>query len=118
MSRATDEQQRKHQQQLEEARLRAELHEVEAMMDLHEINKETHLSSDAPPFHNHKLIVSNLFSNKCASNDTKNDSQSQLTAHSTFDKCRPSSDDLTKLTFIASTKIASSALQNHNLGKI
>ena len=87
------------------------------MMDLHEINKETHLSSNAPPFHNHKLIVSNLFSNKCASNDTKNNSQSQLTVYFTFDKCRPSSDHLTKLTFIASTKIASSALQNHNLGQ-
>ena len=30
---------------------------------------------------------------------------------------RPSSDHLTKLTFIASTKIASSVLQNYNLGQ-
>ena len=85
------------------------------MMDLHEINKETRLSSNAPPFHDNKLIVSNLFSNKCASNRIKNDYQSQLTDHSTFDKCRPSSDHLTKLTFIANTKIASSVLQKHNL---
>ena len=117
LSRLRDEQERKHQQQLEETRLRAELYEAQAMMDVHETNKETNLSIDVPLFHDHKLIVSNLFSNKYASNGIKNDGLSELTAHSTFDKCNPSSDHLTKSMFIADTKIASSASQNHNLGQ-
>ena len=112
-----DEQERRHQQQLEEARLRVELDEAEAVMDIHEINKQTNLSSDVPRFHDNKLIVSNLFSNKYASNGIKIDGPSELTAHPTFDKCNPSDDRLTKSMFIADTKLASSASQNHNLGQ-
>ena len=92
LSRLRDEQERKHQQQLEEARLRAELDEAQAVMDIHEINKQANLSSDVPPFHDNKLIVSNLFSNKYASNSIKIDGLSELTAHPTFDKCDPSND--------------------------
>ena len=117
LSRLRDEQERKHQQQLEEARLRAELDEAQAVMDIHEINKQTNLSSDVPPFHDNKLIVSNLFSNKYASNSIKIDGLSELTAHPTFDKCDRSNDRLTKSMFIADTKIASSASQNHNFGQ-
>ena len=117
LSRLRDEQERKHQQQLEEARLRAELYEAQAMIDVHETNKATNLSRDVPLFHDDKLIVSNLFSNKYASNGIKIDGLSELTAHPTFDKCNPSSDRLTKSMFIADTKIASSASQNHNLGQ-
>ena len=117
LSRLRDEQDRKHQQQLEEARLRAELYEAQAMIDVHKTNKETNLSSDTPPFHDDKLIVSNLFSNKYASNGIKIDGLSELTAHPTFDKCNPSSDHLTKSMFIADTNIASSASQNHNFGQ-
>ena len=116
-SRLRDEQERKHQQQLEEARLRAELDEAEAVMDIHEINKQTNLSSDVPPFHDNKHIVSNLFCNKYASNGIKIDGPSELTAHPTYDKCNPSDDRLTKSMFIADTKLASSASQNHNLGQ-
>ena len=117
LSRLRDEQGRKHQQQLEEATLRAELYEAQAMTDVHETNKETNLSSDVPPFHDDKPIVSNLFSNKYAGNGIKIDGPSKLTTHPTFDKCNPSSDHLTKSMFIADTKIASSASQNHNLGQ-
>ena len=116
-SRLRDEQERKHQQQLEEARLRAELDEAQAVMDIHEINKQTNLSSDVPPFHDNKHIVSNLFCNKYASNGIKIDGPSESTAHPTYDKCNPSDDRLTKSMFIADTKLASSASQNHNLGQ-
>ena len=116
-SRLRDEQERKHQQQLEEARLRAELDEAQAVMDIHEINKQTNLSSDVPPFHDNKHIVSNLFCNKYASNGIKIDGPSELTAHPTYDKFNPSDDRLTKSMFIADTKLASSASQNHNLGQ-
>ena len=87
------------------------------MMDVHEINKETNLSSDVPSFHDDKLIVSNLFSNKYASSGIKNDGLSELTAHPTFDKCDPSNNRFTKSMFVVDTKIASSASQNHNLGQ-
>ena len=87
------------------------------MIDVHETNKETNLSSNVLLFHDNKLIVSNLFSNKYASNSIKIDGLSELTAHSTFDKCDPSNDHLTKSMFMADTKIASSASQNHNLGQ-
>ena len=117
LSRLRDEHERKHQQQLEEARLRAELYEAQAMIDVHETNKETNLSSDVSLFHDDKLIVSNLFSKKYASNGIKIDGLSELTAHPMFDKCNPSNDHLTKSMFIADTKIASSASQNHNLGQ-
>ena len=117
LSRLRDEQERKHQQQLEEARLRAELYGAQAMIDVHETNKATNLSSDVPLFHDDKLIVSNLFSNKYASNGIKINGLSELTAHPTFDKCNPSNDHLTKSMFIADTNIASSASQNHNLGQ-
>ena len=116
-SRLRDEQERKHQQQLEEARLRAELYEAQAMIDVHETNKETNRSGDVPLFHDDKHIVSNLFSNKYASNGIKIDGLSELTAHPTLNKFNPSSDRLTKSMFIADTKIASSASQNHNLGQ-
>ena len=86
-------------------------------MDIHEINKQTNLSSDVPPFHDNKHIVSNLFCNKYSSNGTKIDGPSELTAHTTYDKCNPSDDRLTKSMFIADTKLASSASQNHNLGQ-
>ena len=117
LSRLRDEQERKHQQQLEEARLRAELDEAQAVMDIHEINKQTNLSSDVPPFHDNKHIVSNLFCNKYASNGIKIDGPSESTAHPTYDKCNPNDDRLTKSMFIADTKLASSASQNHNLGQ-
>ena len=117
MSRLRDEKERKHQQQLEEARLRAELDEARAVMDIHEINKQTNLSGDVPLFHDDKLIVNNLFSNKYASNGIKIDGLSELTAHPTFDKCDPSNDRLTKSMFIGDTKTASSTSQNHSLGQ-
>ena len=63
------------------------------------------------------FMTINLFSNKYASKGIKIDGLSELTTHPTFDKCNPSSDHLTKLMFIADTKIASRASQNHNLGQ-
>ena len=87
------------------------------MIDVHETNKETNGSGDVPLFHDDKLIMSNLFSNKYASNGIKIDGLSELTAHPMLNKCNPSSDCLTKSMFIADTKIASSASQNHNLGQ-
>ena len=87
------------------------------MTDVHETNKETNLSSDVSLLHDDKLIVSNLFSNKYASNGIKIDGLSELTAHPTFDKCDLSNDRLTKSMFIADTKIASSTSQKHNLGQ-
>ena len=62
-------------------------------------------------------MTTNLFSNKYASNGIKIDGLSELTTHPTFDKRNPSSDHLTKSMFIADTKIASRASQNHNLGQ-